>query len=182
MQRDHRHLPGRDPQRAEDGRDRQAAQALRFHRGDAAKAEAPCRVIQRAQEPGSAVGQGAVEIQDQQARGHGGRIGQSASAARAGRRPRRIASGACHLCHIQSPWLQRGEAGPRLSGVAQSRAQPCVQERPMLRRALFALPLLVATALAPAQAQNCDTRFNFHNRSRRRRATAARGVRAPAGR
>ncbi|NGM21980.1 hypothetical protein G3576_18285 [Roseomonas stagni] len=37
----------------------------------------------------------------------------------------------------------------------------------MLRRALFALPLLAVSALAPAQAQNCDTRFNFHNRSSR---------------
>ncbi len=37
----------------------------------------------------------------------------------------------------------------------------------MFRRALFALPLLAATALAPAYAQNCDTRFTFHNRSSR---------------
>ena len=37
----------------------------------------------------------------------------------------------------------------------------------MFRRALFALPLLTLSALAPAQAQNCDTRFNFHNRSSR---------------
>lgn len=35
----------------------------------------------------------------------------------------------------------------------------------MIRRLLLALPLLAATAVAPAYAQNCDTRFTFHNRS-----------------
>lgn len=38
----------------------------------------------------------------------------------------------------------------------------------MLRRLALALPLLAATAaLAPAQAQRCDTRFDFFNRSSR---------------
>lgn len=37
----------------------------------------------------------------------------------------------------------------------------------MLRRILLALPLLAASGLAPAQAQGCDTRFEFHNRSSR---------------
>lgn len=36
----------------------------------------------------------------------------------------------------------------------------------MIRRLLFALPLLAASALTPAHAQ-CDTRFDFHNRSSR---------------
>jgi len=35
----------------------------------------------------------------------------------------------------------------------------------MLRRLFLALLLLAATGLSAAQAQNCDTRFNFHNRS-----------------
>lgn len=35
----------------------------------------------------------------------------------------------------------------------------------MLRRLFLALPLLAATGFSTAQAQNCDTRFNFHNRS-----------------
>ena len=35
----------------------------------------------------------------------------------------------------------------------------------MLRRLVLALPLLAASALAPAHAQGCDTRFDFHNRS-----------------
>jgi hypothetical protein len=36
----------------------------------------------------------------------------------------------------------------------------------MLRRLVLALPLLAATGLAPAHAQ-CDTRFDFFNRSSR---------------
>lgn len=35
----------------------------------------------------------------------------------------------------------------------------------MLRRLLLALPLLATTAAGPAQAQGCDTRFDFFNRS-----------------
>ncbi len=37
----------------------------------------------------------------------------------------------------------------------------------MLRRLVLALPLLAASALAPAYAQGCDTRFEFFNRSSR---------------
>lgn len=37
----------------------------------------------------------------------------------------------------------------------------------MLRRLILALPLLAAGALSPAQAQQCDTRFEFVNRSSR---------------
>ncbi len=36
----------------------------------------------------------------------------------------------------------------------------------MLRRFVLALPLLAASALAPAHAQRCDTRFDFVNNSR----------------
>ncbi len=35
----------------------------------------------------------------------------------------------------------------------------------MLRRFILALTLLAATGLSTAQAQGCDTRFNFHNQS-----------------
>ncbi len=35
----------------------------------------------------------------------------------------------------------------------------------MLRRLLLSLPLLVAFGVTSAEAQRCDTRFNFHNRS-----------------
>lgn len=35
----------------------------------------------------------------------------------------------------------------------------------MIRRLLLALPLLAAALPAPAEAQNCDTRFVFHNQS-----------------
>ena len=35
----------------------------------------------------------------------------------------------------------------------------------MIRRLLLALPLLTAVGVGSAHAQNCDTRFNFHNRS-----------------
>ena len=35
----------------------------------------------------------------------------------------------------------------------------------MLRRLILALPLLAASGFTTAQAQGCDTRFNFHNRS-----------------
>lgn len=35
----------------------------------------------------------------------------------------------------------------------------------MIRRLLLTLPLLASVAVAPAHAQNCDTRFEFHNRS-----------------
>lgn len=37
----------------------------------------------------------------------------------------------------------------------------------MLRRLALALPLLAASALAPAHAQRCDTRFDFVNESSR---------------
>ena len=35
----------------------------------------------------------------------------------------------------------------------------------MIRRCLFALPLLAVSALAPAYAQSCDTSFVFVNSS-----------------
>jgi len=35
----------------------------------------------------------------------------------------------------------------------------------MFRRLILALPLLAAIGAGSAQAQQCDTRFNFHNRS-----------------
>ncbi len=35
----------------------------------------------------------------------------------------------------------------------------------MFRRFILATTLLAATGLSTAQAQGCDTRFNFHNRS-----------------
>jgi hypothetical protein len=35
----------------------------------------------------------------------------------------------------------------------------------MFRRLLLALPLVAASAVAPAQAQRCDTRFEFQNLS-----------------
>ena len=35
----------------------------------------------------------------------------------------------------------------------------------MFRRLMLVLPLLAAFGAASAQAQRCDTRFNFHNRS-----------------
>lgn len=34
-----------------------------------------------------------------------------------------------------------------------------------MRRLLLALPLLAASGMLPAQAQSCDTRFEFQNRS-----------------
>ena len=35
----------------------------------------------------------------------------------------------------------------------------------MIRRLFLALPLLAAISASSAHAQQCDTRFNFHNRS-----------------
>lgn len=35
----------------------------------------------------------------------------------------------------------------------------------MIRRLFLTLPLLAAMGVGSAQAQQCDTRFNFHNRS-----------------
>jgi hypothetical protein len=40
-----------------------------------------------------------------------------------------------------------------------------MKDNPMLRRYCFALPLLAASAVAPAYAQSCDTSFVFVNRS-----------------
>ncbi len=35
----------------------------------------------------------------------------------------------------------------------------------MIRRIMLTLPLIAAIGAGSAHAQNCDTRFNFHNRS-----------------
>ncbi|MHC2676672.1 hypothetical protein ACVI1J_008835 [Bradyrhizobium diazoefficiens] len=72
MPRDRRQLPQRHLEPAEDLARRGMPQPLDVLIGDTPKAEAVGDVVDGAQEPGEAVGEGAVEVEDGEGVGHGG--------------------------------------------------------------------------------------------------------------